>query len=53
MGSTIYGAGKAAGCKTILLVGDGSDSDVDSDEKSFGQDVTCNSLLEAVNKVLG
>ncbi len=47
------GAGKAAGCKTILLVGEDSDTDVGADEKEFGQDFTCDSLAKAVDKVLG
>ena len=42
-------AGKAAGCKTILLTGQYGESDKDDD---FGQDETANNLLEAVELIL-
>ncbi|MCD8104802.1 MAG: D-glycero-beta-D-manno-heptose 1,7-bisphosphate 7-phosphatase [Lachnospiraceae bacterium] len=42
-------AGKNAGCKTVLLVGEGTDSKRGYD---FEQDMTCESLMEFVEKVL-
>lgn len=40
-GATDIGAGKNAGCKTALI-----------GEKNWGQDITANSLLEAVEIIL-
>lgn len=42
-------AGKNAGCRTALLVGEGTDSKRGAD---FGQDMTCESLMGFVEKVL-
>lgn len=39
-------AGKAAGCKTVLVIGEGTDHK----EESFNQDITCDSLFEFVEK---
>lgn len=41
-------AGMAAGCKTVLVNGEGSDHK----EGDFGQNYTCESLLEFVEKIL-
>lgn len=43
-------AGKNADCKTCLIIGDRSDSKRGCD---FGQDMTCESLTEFVEKVMG
>lgn len=39
-------AGKAAGCKTVLVIGKGTDHK----KESFNQDITCASLFEFVQK---
>lgn len=39
-------AGKAAGCKTVLIIGEGTDHK----KESFNQDITCASLFEFVEK---
>lgn len=39
-------AGKAAGCKTVLVIGEGTDQK----KESFNQDITCASLFEFVEK---
>ena len=41
-------AGIAAGCRTVLVNGEGSDYK----EGDFGQNYTCKSLLEFVEKML-
>lgn len=42
-------AGKSAGCKTVLLVGEGTDSKMGCD---FEQDMTCENLIEFVKRLL-
>ena len=42
-------AGKNAGCKTCLIVGEDSNSKRDCD---FKQDITCKSLIEFVGRIL-
>lgn len=47
--------GKNAGTKTVLLIGSDTDSNQHEGNKEnsqFGQDLTCNSLIEAVEQIL-
>lgn len=41
-------AGKAAGCKTVLVIGEGTDPK----EESFNQDITCDSLFEFIENII-